>query len=231
MSTKIKTIIVDDEEISRSILANYVKKTNDLELINSFANGIDAANYIRETNVELIFLDVEMPGMSGLDFLHSLDAKPNIILTTSKKEYAVEAFELNVIDYLVKPISYSRFLKSLNKITSKSQVPSQKEVIDFIFIKVESKLIKIKLDTIDFIEAQGDYVKIHTEEKNFITHSKMKTIEEKLPSQIFTRLHRSYFVNINKIKDIEDNNLMIGKSFIPISSSYKDQLFQKLKIL
>ena len=224
-----KCLIVDDEPIARTILEEFVKKTDSLELAGSCKNALEASSKIRKEKIDLIFLDIEMPEMSGLDLIKTMHEKPKIILVTSKEKYAVEAFEFDVSDYIVKPPTYVRFLKAVNKVLD--SVKSEETPNTFLFVKVDSRLVKIDVNSINYIEAQGDYVSISTKEKNYTIYSTMKSLVDKINNESFVRVHRSYIVNINNITDIEDNNLLLEKKIIPIGASYKSSLMKKLSII
>lgn len=229
-----RCIIVDDEEMSRQIIGKFVEQTDFLENIGSFSNAIDASGVLRKEKVDVIFLDVEMPEMSGLDLIKILKEKPQIILISSEQKYAVEAFEYEVTDYILKPLNYARFLKAVEKANEKlsasqSHTPVHKD--DSIFIKVDSRLVKLDKSDIIYIEALRDYVIVHTDNKKYTVFSTMKGIEKNLPNDEFTRVHRSYIIRIDKIQDIEDNTLVIKNKVIPIGPSYKAELMNKLNII
>lgn len=226
-----KCLIVDDEAIARKILEEFVRKTNFLKLAGSCKDAFEASGIIRKEKIDLIFLDVEMPEMSGLELLKTMKEKPKIILVTSKEKYAVEAFEFDVADYIVKPPTYVRFLKAVNKVSETLKESESSSSENFIFVKVDSKLIRLDKNTINYIEANGDYASISTTEKNYTIYSTMKSLEDKIKNDNFVRVHRSYIVNITKITDIEDNNLLINKKIIPIGASYKNALMKRLKII
>jgi DNA-binding LytR/AlgR family response regulator len=226
-------IIVDDEEMSRNIVRHFVEQTSFLTLVHECANGIEAANVLRQTPVDLLFLDIEMPQMSGMDLVKSLQVKPQVIFITSRSDYAVEAFEYNVTDYLVKPITYARFLKAVTKAkeTFDAQQPLQLYSKD-LYIKSDSKIVKINLKDLLYVEALADYVMMYTSTGNrHVVHATMKGVEKKLNSGEFVRVHRSYIVNIEKIEAIEDLSIVINKKLIPIGASYKENFLKKLNIL
>lgn len=226
-----KCLIVDDEAIARKILEEFVRKTNDLELAGTCKDANEASEILRNDKIDLILLDIEMPGLSGLDLLKTMNEKPAIILVTSKDKYAAEAFEYDVIDYIVKPPTYVRFLKAVNKVSEALKGNIAVSSDNFIFAKVDSRLIKIDTSYINYIEANGDYVNISTIEKNITVYSTMKALEDKIKNNNFVRVHRSYIVNIKNITDIEDNNLLVNKKIIPIGASYKTSLMKRLKII
>ena len=232
-----KCIIVDDDEMSRRLLEDYVSRTNFLELANSFTNAIDAINFVGEGNeVNLIFLDIEMPEMTGIEFLSSLALPPQVIIVSSKEKYAIDAFEYDVTDYLLKPINYARYFKAVNKALenfdkSKSVVDGEKEI----FIKKSNALVKIRYNDILWIEALENDVVINTVNDKFTIHFTMKSIETQLPDSMFKRVHRSFIVNIKQIFSIEDNSIIIktseGKKSIPIGKAYRDKLLREINLM
>ncbi|HVZ96440.1 MAG TPA: LytTR family DNA-binding domain-containing protein [Chitinophagaceae bacterium] len=230
---KFKCVILDDEPMARSFLERYCAKTPGLELVGSFSNAEEAFEYIRQNEIDILFLDVEMPGDNGFQLLDKLMYMPKVILTTSKTEYAFDAFEYHVIDFLKKPITYNRFLKSLEKATKSSDniaVAGKPKENDF-FIKAEGKLIRLNFDDILYIESVGDYVKYFTASKNYLTHSTLKSVEEKMGPHQFMKVHRSYIVNLRKIKDIQDNSVVVEGKVIPISKSLKAGVMHKLNVV
>ncbi len=230
---KLTCAILEDDLISMTMLQGLVEKTGMLEIKNSFDSASEAMLWLMDNHVDLLFLDVEMPTMSGLDMLRSLSYKPDVIIVSGKSEYAVDAFDLAVTDYLVKPISdYARFIQAINKvITKRKKATDLNSSDDYLFVKVNSLLLKIDIDSILWIEAFGDYIKIQTEEKLHTVYSTLKKLSEKLDSNVFVRIHRSYIVNVKKITNIDPNNLEINKKIIPISTTYKDDLLNKISVL
>ncbi|GJQ63084.1 MAG: DNA-binding response regulator [Melioribacteraceae bacterium] len=229
-----RCIIVDDEEMSRQIIGKFVDQTDYLEKVGSFDSAIDASAQLRKESVDIIFLDIEMPEMSGMDLIKVLKDKPQIILITSEQKYAVEAFEYEVTDYLLKPLTYARFLKAVEK--AKEKINSTAPVNtapkdDSVFIKVDSRLVKLQKQDILYIEALRDYVIVHTDSKKYTVFSTMKGIEKNLPSDEFIRVHRSYIIRLDKILDIEDNTLVIKNKVVPIGPSYKSELMNRLNII
>ena len=236
INEKLTCILIDDDRMSLKILQSLVEKTDFLRLTGVFDNSIEAHKSLSKNNVDLIFLDVEMPDMNGLELMETLNQKPQIVLTTSKPQYAVDAFDYEVVDFLLKPIdNYSRFLKAALKAKANHEkVMSGLEhnhSINQIFIKIDSLLINFNLEQILWIEAAGDYIKIHTDNKPFLVHSKLRTVEEKLPSQDFARVHRSFMVRVDKIKNIDNGNLQVGSKIIPVSNSYRNNLMSKIRTL
>ncbi|MBW1297945.1 LytR/AlgR family response regulator transcription factor [Aquimarina litoralis] len=237
-------IIIDDEEMARAIIEQLCSQVDDLNVLEQFPNAIQAIKYLNQNEVDLIFLDIHMPDFTGFDFIQTLKSPPKIVLTTSDKNFALEAFEYDcIVDYMVKPITLPRFLKCIQKVQSTpinqsapaQQTPSEenqdtKEEND-LYINIDRRLIKIDIPTINVIEAKGDYILIKTEKQNYTVHSTLKKIEEKLPDDIFLKVHRSYVINFKKIIDIEDNSVLIEKDVIPVSRSNRPELMRRLNLL
>ena len=230
-----KCIIVDDNKIARMALKQLVSQVQTLELVAECTDAMEALQAFNSKQVDLLLLDIEMPDMSGLDLIKKLGNKrPLIIFTTAKKDYAVEAFELNVVDYLVKPISLPRFTQAIEK--AQETVESNREEVKveeqgFVFVKDNGVLKRISIDDILFLEAMGDYVKVHTGQKFHVVHATLKSIEEKLPLSKFVRVHRSYIVAINKIDYIQEGTISIGKTTIPVADTHKTNLNKRLNLL
>ena len=236
-------IIIDDEALARSIIRNHCEKSTDVEVVAQFENAISAIKYLNQNEVDLIFLDIHMPDFTGFDFIQTLKSPPKIILTTSDRNFAIEAFEYDcIVDYLVKPVGLPRFLKAIQKaqqfsLTSKeptkleAATEAKQEEGKDLYINIDRRLIKIDFDSILIIEAKGDYILIKTEGKNYTVHSTLKKIEEKLPESKFLKIHRSYVINFHKIIDIEDNSVLIAKDVIPISRSNRPILMKRLNLL
>ena len=228
----LKSIIVDDEELSRNILKNFVGKTQNLEAVAMCEDGIEASNYLSRHVVDLIFLDIEMPEMSGIDLIKSLSKPPMVILVTSKREHAIEAFEYNVVDYVLKPFDYSRFLKAVNMAREIHSANNDVHEDDpDIFVKVDSRLVKIRSSEVSWIEALGDYIVINTSENKYIVHNTMKGIESKLSSDKFLRVHRSYIVRLDKIETLDESVMVIKQKIIPIGGTYKSRLMNRLNMV
>ena len=228
-------IIIDDDLMSRRIIEEFVNRTDQLRLVNSYENAVDAINaFGGDEDIDLIFLDIEMPEMSGIDFLETLTNPPQIIIISSKDKYALDAFNYDVTDYLLKPISYSRFFKAVNKanLRFKNKIENKEEEI---FIKKNSALVRLKYDDILWVEALENYVIFVTFNDKYTIHFTMKAIEQKLPSTKFSRIHRSYIVNIKSISLIEDNTVIIktseGSKSLPIGKSYKDKLMNDINLI
>ncbi|WP_139957515.1 LytR/AlgR family response regulator transcription factor [Flavicella sediminum] len=230
---KLKCLIIDDEPLAIKVIENHLKEFENIELLGTFNTAIAALSAIKEKDIDVIFLDINMPKMSGLDFLRSLTLKPHIIITTAYREYAVDSFDLDVLDYLVKPIPFSRFLKAVNKVShrinlekEKLNEPSLKED-PHIFLKVDKKLMKIKLNDILYIESLKDYIKVFTRVGDYLVHKSMTSISEELPEN-FLRIHRSFNIALNKITSIEGNSVEIANRRIPIGRNYLQEAKQKI---
>lgn len=224
--------IVDDDDLSIRLITEYINQTDDLNLVGTFSSAIKASNALSRESVDLIFLDVEMPDMTGLELIKSLDKKPQIILITSKKDYAIEAFEYQVADYLLKPISYSRFLKAANKARELFEVKQKSaSTPKQLYIKEDSVLVNVSLNDIVWIEALGDYVTIHLTDKKHTVLTTMKSMDSKLPAEEFMRVHRSFIVRVDKINNLDGNMLVVGKKLIPIGKSYRKTLMDRLNIV
>jgi DNA-binding LytR/AlgR family response regulator len=233
-------IIVDDDNAARLIIKQLCKTTSKLVVADEFSSAIDAIKYLNEKTVDVVFLDIHMPSFSGFDFLRTIKSSAKIILTTSDKNFALEAFEYtNVVDYLVKPVSKQRFETSLKKLDAFSEKDTVTEIVadakvpssDFIYVNVDRRLVKINIPDILYIEAKGDYIAIKTAGKSFIVHSTLKKVQDKLPEEFFMKIHRSFIINFSKIIDIEDNSVLIEKSVIPISRANKSELIKRLNLL
>ena len=229
----IKTLIIDDEPLAVEILETYVNQVPGLQLIGKCYNAIDANELLQHQEIDLILVDVQMPQMTGIELIKSLSNPPKVIFTTAFPEFAIQGFESNAVDYLLKPIAFNRFLKAVNKVMNTTQGSDKNKEIssqDFIFVKADKKLIKLNYEDILFIEGLKDYVIIYTDQTRIVTLQTMKSLEEKLPEQIFVRVHRSYIVNINKIKSIHSDDIEIivkGQSkIIPIGNNYSENINQ-----
>ncbi len=225
-------IILEDEPLARSLMETYVGKVPHLQLINSFSDPLLALNYLREHSVDILFSDIQMPEITGITLLKLLKNKPLIILTTAYSEYALEGYELEVFDYLLKPISFERFLKSVEKATARLTITDVKKDVDqtasannpsneFIFIKDGTKMIKVRLNEIKYIEGLKDYVSIYTTEKKIVSLQTLKSLEAQLPHNQFIRVHNSYIIAFDAIDTVDKEKILIGKNYIPISDSYK----------
>ncbi len=226
MKQAIKCIITDDEPVARKGLQGYVEKIDFLELVGVCEDAVQLTSLLKQQPVNLLFLDIEMPYVTGIDFLKNTPNSPKVIFTTAYEQYAIKGYELDVLDYLLKPISFDRFLKSANKAYDYFQ-SKQQTGQPYLFVKTDGRLEKIIFDEILFVEALENYVAIHTAEKKLITHSTLKAMQENLPAQ-FIQPHKSYLVNIACINSIEGNVLHIGKFQVPISKYLKDEVMEKI---
>ncbi len=223
--------VVEDESITRSMIEGMAKRTGFISIAKSFEDPIEAVHWLNQNQVELIFLDIEMPGFNGLQVIKSLVYKPYVIIISSNTSYAFDAIQLSVVDYLKKPVDeYARFLQSVSKVVALKKKNAPVEDNSDLFIKEESLLVRISMNEINWVEAFGDYVKIHTEKKVHISYGALKKIEEKLPKRKFVKVHRSFIINIQKITNIDSNNLVIGGRTIPISDNYKKPLMESIRI-
>ncbi len=232
--SELKCIVVDDDLVSQKIIEGLIARTEFITLVKSFTNPIEASMFLQKNEVDIIFLDVEMPGLSGFELLGTLKVRPEIILISAKKDYALEAFEHSVVDFLVKPIDdYSRFLKSVLKAQENHdrELEHREDVKKGIFIKIDSLLVHFKMEDIIYVEAFGDYVKIHTPDKVYTAYATMKNVEKKLPESEFMRIHRSFIVRLDKIQNIDNSTLQIMSHILPISSTYRNDLLQKINTL
>ncbi|HPC97569.1 MAG TPA: LytTR family DNA-binding domain-containing protein [Bacteroidales bacterium] len=230
-------IIVDDDKISCKVLENFVRKSPSLNLAGVFSDSISARNILSQrTDIELVFLDIEMPEMDGFDFIGSLETPPNIIVGSSSESYARKAFDFNVVDYLMKPVTYARFCKAIDKAFKYySRKETQNSAEEEIFIKKGSSLVKLKIREIVYVEALENYVTLHTENDQFTIHFTMKAIEDHMPAGMFVRVHRSYIVNKSMIQAIKDNSLdlLVAGNIIsiPVGKSFRDDLLEDINVM
>lgn len=231
MSSKIRCLAIDDEPLALRQVEDFIKKTPFLELVAGCKSAFDAIEVLSDQPVDLMFVDINMPDLSGMDFIKSLTNRPNVIFTTAYSEYAIEGFKVEALDYLLKPISYSDFLKSATKaqrhfeLIKSVNFPAGSEEDEFLFVKSEYKIIKIRLNEIKYIEGMREYVRIHlTGTKPIMTLMSMRSLEDKLPADRFMRVHRSFIVNLDQITVVERNRIVFDKEvYIPVSDQYKDQ--------
>jgi DNA-binding LytR/AlgR family response regulator len=232
-------VIIDDDKFSTRIIEDFIGRTEGLNLVGSYDSAVDAINKMTKPGAEsvnVIFLDIEMPEMSGIEFLKSLNELPQVIIYSSQEKYALEMYEYDVTDYLLKPVSYARFIKSVNKVKERFEKKEtlSKESTE-IFIKNNNSLVRVKFEDILWIEALENYVVVNTFKDKYTIHFTMKSIAEKMPADKFVRVHRSFIVNMSKVKSIEDNSVIIrseaGSKVIPIGKSYKDQLMNDINLI
>ncbi|MBI5857431.1 MAG: response regulator transcription factor [Sphingobacteriales bacterium] len=231
---EINCIIIDDEPLARKGLKEYIAEVDFLRLEGEYENALKATDQISGGEVQLLFLDIQMPKITGLEFFKTLKEPPPVIFTTAYPQYALEGFEVNALDYLVKPISFDRFLKSALKakeyyeVRQKNQGKAAVPSVDHFFIKADNKLIKIFFDDVLFVEALQNYVVIRTKEKKYISYLTFKSVEEYLPASLFIRTHKSFIVAASKIESIEGNDIKIGQHHIPVSRNLRDEVMEKL---
>ena len=228
-------LIVDDEALARRLLADYVSKIPDIKLVATCLSALEAQPYLQSGNIDLMFLDIQMPELTGIAFLKSLTKKPLTIFTTAYSEYALEGYALDVIDYLVKPIPFERFYQAVNKAkeylgstTDSTISTSEEKAQDYFFVKADYKILKIAYDEVLFIEGLREYVRIHTKNQKVITLLSMNKLEEVLPSNRFIRIHRSTIINISQIDLVQGNMVVIGDHQLTISKSQKERFYTKI---
>lgn len=230
-------LIIDDNKIARSVLRQLASQVKDLTVAGECADAVEAYELLRtsSSNIDLLLLDIEMPGMTGLELVKNLgDKRPVIVFTTSKREYAVEAFDLNVADYIVKPVTPARFIQAMEKVRELLESAGEEMSWtneEFIFIRDSNIVRRLKLDDILYAEAMGDYVKLYTPGKFYAVHTTLKTVEERLPASQFLRVHRSYLVALNKIDTIQDGALIVGGKPLPVADAYRKALNARMNIL
>lgn len=234
-------IIIDDEEIGRDLLENFIGRIPHLELLGKFSNPLEALSGIRVESVHLIFLDIQMPAMTGIEFLKTLSSTPAIIFTTAYDEYALEGYELSVIDYLLKPFSFTRFLQAVNKATELIELkdkakneplpkipPSSQPSLEFLLINADHKLHRLYVKDILYIQSMKEYVTYFTDQGKLMAWGSLKSLEEKLPSTDFMRIHKSYIVAKNRVNSLHGNQLELGDTILPIGGTYRDEVMAKL---
>lgn len=241
---EIKTVIIDDEPLAIEVIQNYCNTLPEICVLKTFTSPVEALGFIHKNNVDLVFLDIQMPQLSGLEFIDTLAYKPMVIFTTAYPQYAVDGFELEAVDYLVKPISYKRFLKAFNKLNTVKEEPATPVLPalpaisttaaaedNFVFVKAEYGSVKLFISEITYIEGLKDYLKINLSTGKYIlTLSNFKTLLEKLPEKLFIRVHNSYVVNLTYVDSVQRNRILINNMRIPISESYKKPFFDRLKL-
>jgi DNA-binding LytR/AlgR family response regulator len=226
-------MIVDDEPLAREILKNHVAATPGLTLVKTCMNASEAYEGLHQNQVDLIFLDIQMPVITGTEFLRSLRTPPLVIFTTAYQNYAIEGFELNSVDYLLKPITYERFYQAIQKAKDRMMMKgpaTHHRAIDYIFIKQDSRLVRVNFDNIRYIEAEKDFSSVYTADKRLLAGMHLKMFESMLPENLFVRTHRSFIVNVNKVSSINGNVVELGQTQVPIGANYKENLLKKLHI-
>ncbi len=233
-----KCIIVDDELLAREVLSHLVLKTPDLVVDGVFSNAIEVMKYLNTNpGLDVIFLDIHMPNFSGFDFLQTIKNPPLVILVTNDKNLALEAFNFDcIVDYLVKPITETRFEKAMQRVRQKKAVPTNQKsvtskITQEIYVNIDKRLIKIDLNSIDYVKANGDYVIIKTETQNYVVHTTLTKLQAKLPPEVFVKTHRSFIINCAKIIDIKDSTVLIGKEIIPVSKNNRINLIERINLI
>ena len=241
MAKSVSCIIVDDESIARDIIASHVLKIDNIEIVAQCKNAIEAFNFISNNTVDLVFLDINMPEISGIAFAKSINKNIKVIFTTAYRDYAVEGFDLQAVDYLLKPIAFDRLLKAVNRFFEVTTQPEQnksehKETSDFIFVRSDRRMLKVDFDAIIYIESFSDYIKIHLDtattlstNKIIVTRETISAIEAKLPTSKFLRIHRSYIVSITKIQSFTNEHITVNRLALSISRSYKKEVLKLLE--
>lgn len=232
---KLRTIAIDDEPLALRLVSDYVSKTPYLELVGAFENPLDAIDFLSSQPVDLIFVDIQMPDLTGIEFARSLETAPKIVFTTAYEKYALEGYKLNAIDYLLKPFSYEEFLKAAGKARKQAELeahalPVMEANNQFLFLKSEYKIRRINFNDILYIEGLKDYIKVYIsgEDKPILSLNSIKSLEQKLPEEKFMRVHRSFIVNLDKIEVIERSRIVFNKTYIPVSDQYKDKFQEYL---
>ena len=227
-----KCIIIEDEPLAQNILKKYIGEHPTLELIAVCNDALEAQTVLTQENIDLLFLDINLPKLSGINFIKTLTRPPSIIFTTAYPEFAVEGFELNAVDYLLKPFSFERFLKAVNRAFEKLNAsPTQNSIenqISYIFLKADKKIHRVELETIHYIEAIGDYMKVVTDSGQLVVNETMKKLLEELPARSFMRVHKSFIISRNKIKYIEGNYIQVEDKSIPIGATYRNEVLNSI---
>jgi DNA-binding LytR/AlgR family response regulator len=233
---KTRCIIVDDEPLARRVLQKYIASLPSLELVKECGSALEAAAFLHQHTVDLMFLDIKMPELTGLDFLKTLTNPPGVIITTAYSEYALEGYKYSVIDYLLKPIAFERFLKAVNKVIDRKEPAKRKppdtppdRSDDFIFLKSDKVRHKVLFSEIRYIEGCGNYIKVYTDDKMLIVPERMTAIETALPGELFLRVHKSYIVSLKRIEQVMENKIKIEDKMIPIGNAYKMKVNQIIK--
>ena len=234
MNPPIQCMVIEDEPLAQNVLRKYIEDLPSLELVAVCSDALEAQGILQSKNIQLLFLDINLPKLSGINFLKTLSQPPIVIFTTAYPEFAVEGFELDAIDYLLKPFSFERFLKAVNKASGKTiqhttAASEEKNANEFIFLKADKKVYKIALEDILYAEATGDYAKVVTRDGQYITNITLKKLLEELPAHGFIRVHKSYIISASKIKFFEGNYVKVGNTDIPIGAAYREDIFARLK--
>ncbi len=228
----IRCLIVDDEPLALDILENYIQRVPHLQLVQRCKHALEAYDFLQRESVDLIFLDIHMPELTGIDFLKSLSNRPQVIFTTAYSNYAMEGFNLDILDYLLKPIAFDRFLKAVDK-ASRILAPEPENVADsgedFLFVKTDGKMVKVRFDDVLFVEGMKDYVKIQMTDQRLVVHQTMKNMERALPAERFLRIHKSFLVAVDKIETLDGNLVGVGKHQLAVGANYRDDLLAHIQ--
>lgn len=233
-TAKLSCVIVEDDPVAEKVLEVLVQKTPSLQLLKSFNNPIEASDFLKKEKVDIAFLDIEMPELSGFDIIKFLNPSISIVIVSTKEQYALEAFSYQVADYLLKPLNdYTRFLKAVYRVQELKEKNTSVKTNEAapLFVKVDSLLHNLDVNNILWVEANGDYVKINTHQKMLMVLATLKSVEGKLPVNQFVKVHRSYIVNIKQVDNIDPSNLQIGSKIIPVSIHFRDDLINKINLL
>jgi two-component system, LytTR family, response regulator len=225
---KINCLVVDDEELARTLLENYISRIPHLNLVEKCANPLEALKVLEENQIDLLFLDIQMPELSGIDFLKSLQQKPKVIFTTAYSEYAIEGYQLDVVDYLLKPFSFERFVQAVNKAVELLKTKTDESEKDYILVKSEHKVHKIKFEDIRYIQSMREYVAYFLPMGKILALNSLKKLEIDLPSDQFIRIHKSYIIPIQKVTTLEGNMIHIGNEKLPIGNLYKNEVLKRI---
>ncbi|RAU82301.1 LytR/AlgR family response regulator transcription factor [Pontibacter arcticus] len=238
---KLRCLLVDDEPLALDVLETFINRLDNLELVCRCNNAVEAYNCLQTEQIDVMFLDIQMPKLTGIDFLKSLQNPPKVIFTTAYRDYAIDSYEVNAVDYLLKPIAFDRFLKAISKVSATDRnhtsepalpapttVPAPEYKDAFIYLKADKKMVKVMLSEILYIESLKDYIRVKTETKEIISYQKISFLEEKLPTDKFLRIHRSFIIALDKIQAFSATGVDIGKTEIPIGRFYKNEALQLL---
>ena len=230
---KIKCVLIDDEPLAIKVLQNYFTNFTDFEVTGTFVNALEALDFINNNSVDAVFLDINMPMMTGFELISLIENKTKVIITTAFREFAAESYDLEVLDYLVKPIPLPRFIKCINKITTEYNLKNNIKIENHrvephLFIKVDKKMIKINIDEILLVEGMKEYIKVVTLDKTYITHKSLTALSDELPADRFMRIHKSYLIAVNKVKFIEGNRIQIQSFTLPIGRNYSKEVKSKI---
>ena len=231
MNHKLRCIVVDDEPLAQQVIVTYIGRLSHMELVATCDNAMEAMQALQKDKIDVMFLDIQMPVITGVEFLRSLQHPPRVIFTTAYPDFALDGYDLNITDYLLKPISFERFMKAVNKVSEAVNNEEHNTPIpDHFFVKEDGKLVRVNFADIDHIECMKDYAKIFTKQRMIVTHHTMKKFEEVPPDQQFMRIHRSYIVSLSSINAIFGNVIETAKGRLPVGANYREMLMEKIKV-